>query len=107
MTGTPHVLIGTYELPGLANKSAHLTRRSIEIHFGRYHVESAEDLLAFKSVLLTFQRHLPLAVEPDLVGRHEYLYEGSVGCVGVLKNWLNRALAAVLAEGGRGRGGRG
>src|SRR3990172_5622126 len=100
MTGTPHVLIGTYELLGLANLSAQLSRRSIDIHFCRYQPDVAEDLLAFKSVLLTFQRHLPLAVEPDLVGRHEYLYEGSVGCVGVLKNWLNRALAAVLEEGG-------
>lgn len=100
MTGTVHVLIGTYELLGLANLSAQLSRRSVEIHFGRYHAESAEDLLAFKSVLLTFQRHLPLAVEPDLIGHHEYLYERSVGCVGVLKNWLNRALAAAIEEGG-------
>ncbi len=34
------------------------------------------------------------------MGRWEYLYEHSVGCVGVLKSWLNRALAAVLEEGG-------
>lgn len=100
MTGTVHVLIGTYELLRLADLSAQLSRRSTEIHFGRYRAESAEDLLAFRSVLLTFQRHLPLAVEPDLVGRYEYLHERSVGCVGVLKSWLNRALAAVLEEGG-------
>jgi hypothetical protein len=100
MTGTVHVLIGTYELLRLADLSAQLSRRSTEIHFGRYRAESAEDLRAFRSVLLTFQRHLPLAVEPDLLGRYEYLYERSVGCVGVLKSWLNRALAAVLEEGG-------
>ena len=100
MTGTVHVLIGTYELLRLADLSAQLSRRSTEIHFGRYCADSAEDLRAFRSVLLTFQRHLPLAVEPDLLGRYEYLYERSVGCVGVLKSWLNRALAAVLEEGG-------
>ena len=100
MTGTVHVLIGTYELLRLADLSAQLSRRSTEIHFGRYRAECAEDQLAFRSVLLTFQRHLPLAVEPDLVGHYEYLYERSVGCVGVLKSWLNRALAAVLEEGG-------
>jgi hypothetical protein len=99
MTGTVHVLIGTYELLRLADLSAQLSRRSTEIHFGRYRAESAEDLRAFKSVLLTFQRHLPLAAEPDLLGHYEYLYERSVGCVGVLKSWLNRALAAVLEEG--------
>ncbi len=99
MTDTVHVLVGTYELLGLANLSAQLSRRSVEIHFGRYRAELPEDLLAFKSVLLTFQRHLPLAREPDLVGRYEYLYEHSVGCIGVLKDWLNRALAAALEEG--------
>lgn len=99
LTGTVHVLVGTYELLGLANLSAQLSRRSVEIHFGRYRADRAEDVLAFQSVLLTFQRHLPLAEEPDLVGRWEYLYEHSVGCVGVLKGWLNRALGRVLAAG--------
>jgi hypothetical protein len=99
LTGTVHVLVGTYELLGLADLSAQLSRRSVEIHFGRYGAEAAADRLAFKSVLLTFQRHLPLAAEPDLVGRWEELYERSVGCVGVLKGWLQRALAAALDAG--------
>jgi hypothetical protein len=99
MTGTPHVLLGTYDLLGLVDLSAQLSRRSADIHFGRYRAGVAEDARAFKSVLLTFQRHLPLATEPDLVGRWEALYEQSVGCVGVLKNWLERALAAALAAG--------
>ena len=38
--------------------------------------------------------------EPDLVLQSEYFYERSVGCVGVLKDWLTRALATVL-EGGQ------
>jgi hypothetical protein len=99
MTGTVHVLVGTYELLSLANLSAQLSRRSLELHFGRYRAECADDRLAFQRVLLTFQRHLPLGTEPDLVGRWEELYERSVGCVGVLKNWLNRALAAALEHG--------
>jgi len=99
LTETVHVLIGTYELVGLATLSAQLSRRSREIHFGRYRAENPEDRRAFQSVLLTFQRHLPLAEEPDLVGRFEYLYEQSVGCIGVLKEWLNRALAAALEDG--------
>ena len=81
LTGTMHVLIGTYELLGLTNLSAQLSRRSIEIHFGRYRADLDKDRLAFKSVLLTFQRHLPLSEEPDLVGSWERLYEGSLGCV--------------------------
>jgi len=99
LTETVHVLLGTYELLGLATLSAQLSRRSREIHFGRYRSEDSVDRQAFQSVLFTFQRHLPLATEPDLVGHFEYLYEQSVGCIGVLKGWLNRALAAALEDG--------
>jgi hypothetical protein len=98
LTGTMHVLIGTYELLGLTNLSAQLSRRTVEIHFGRYRATVDKDRLAFKSVLLTFQRHLPVSEEPDLVGLWERLYEGSLGCVGVLKSWLNRALADAIAH---------
>jgi hypothetical protein len=96
LSDTVHVLVGTYELLGLADLSAQLSRRSVVLYFGRYHAEVPDDLLAFKSVLLTFQRHLPLATEPDLLGRWEELYERSAGCVGVLKTWLQQALAAAL-----------
>lgn len=99
LTGTTHVLVGTYELLALADLSAQLSRRSQQLHFGRYRAEQAADRQAFQSVLLTFQRHLPLAEEPDLVGHWEALYERSVGCVGVLKHWLQRALAAALEDG--------
>jgi hypothetical protein len=96
-TGTMHVLVGTYELLGLTNLSAQLSRRTVEVHFGRYRASVDKDRLAFKSVLLTFQRQLPVSEEPDLVGLWELLYEGSLGCVGVLKSWLNRALADAIA----------
>ena len=99
LTGITHVLIGTYELLGFAQLSAQLDRRSCEIHFPRYHIDVPEEMLAFKRVLLTFQRHLPLTGEPDLVAQVEYFYERSVGCVGVLKDWLTRALAAALEDG--------
>jgi len=99
MTGITHVLIGTYELLGFAQLSAQLDRRSFEIHFPRYHIDIPEEMLAFKRVLLTFQRHLPLTGEPDLVSQAEYLYERSVGCVGVLKDWLTRALSEALEDG--------
>ncbi len=97
-TGTMHVLIGTYELLGLTNLSAQLSRRTVEVHFGRYPTTVDKDRLAFKSVLLTFQRQLPVSEEPDLVGLWERLYEGSLGCVGVLKSWLNRALADAITH---------
>jgi hypothetical protein len=97
-TGTMHVLVGTYELLGLTNLSAQLSRPTVEIHFGRYRATVDKDRLAFKSVLLTFQRQVPVSEEPDLVGLWERLHEGALGCVGVLKSCLKRALADAIAH---------
>jgi len=36
--------------------------------------------------------------EPDLLKHFDYCYERSIGCVGVLKDWLTRALAVALAD---------
>jgi hypothetical protein len=100
-TGTIIVLLGTYELLVFRNLSAQLSRRSIDIHFQRYNLGSEDELSAFQSVLMTFQYHLPLHEEPNLLARWEYFYERSIGCVGVLKEWLTRALAEALEDGGK------
>jgi hypothetical protein len=53
----------------------------------------------FKNIVLTFEERLPLNERPDLVSLWDLLYERSVGCVGILKEWLDRALIASLKEG--------
>ncbi len=98
MTNTVHVLVGTYELLGLTNLSAQLSRRSIEIHFSRYHADKPEDFKEFKKLVRTLQKHLPLAEEPDLESHSDYFYEHCLGCAGMLKTWLNRTLAAALEQ---------
>lgn len=100
-TEIPIVLIGTYELLSLRNLSAQLSRRSIDVHFLRYRAQHDHELKAFRNVLWSFQNHLPLNEQPDLVGDWEYLYERSIGCVGVLKDWLARALLKALKDGGK------
>ncbi|MBE9000334.1 ATP-binding protein [Nostoc sp. LEGE 12447] len=96
MTGILHCLLGTYELLTFRNLSGQLSRRSVDIHFRRYCADSPEDVQAFKSVLLTFQQHLPLAETPNLVDHWEYFYERTLGCIGTLKDWLTRALNDAL-----------
>jgi energy-coupling factor transporter ATP-binding protein EcfA2 len=78
-TKTVHVLIGTYELLAFRNLSAQLSRRSIDIHFARYRADHPDDLKAFRTIVKSF----------------EHLYERSIGCVGVLKDWLVRALISL------------
>ena len=94
-TKTVHVLIGTYELLAFRNLSGQLSRRSIDIHFPRYRDSNAVDMKAFRTILRSFEQQLPLLEPPDLVSDWDYLYERSIGCVGVLKDWLTRALVSV------------
>lgn len=99
LTGCIHVLIGTYELLPCRNLSAQLSRRSLDIHFRRYRVDDADDVIAFQRVIFSFQRHLPLPQEPELWRDWEFCYTHSLGCVGILKDWLVRALSDVLEQG--------
>lgn len=94
-TRTVHVLFGTYELLAFRNLSGQLSRRSMDIHFPRYRADDPHDRKVFLSVVRSFEQHLPLSEPPDLVKEWEYLYERSIGCVGVLKDWLVRAVRAV------------
>ncbi len=92
-TGVPIVLVGNYGLCLLRNQSAQLGRRTVDIHFRRYDVDREQDAADFRDILLSFQAHLPLPEPPDLLSRWDYLYVRSVGCIGLLKQWLLDALA--------------
>lgn len=98
VTGIPIVMFGTYELLAFRNLSGQLSRRSIDIHLQRYYADIPVDVRSFKSTLWAFQRHLPLREEPDLLSMWDFFYERSIGCVGVLKEWLTKALAQALRD---------
>jgi energy-coupling factor transporter ATP-binding protein EcfA2 len=98
-TQTVHVLFGTYELLAFRNLSAQLSRRSMDLHFQRYGADPA-DRQVFQSILLTFQKQLPFTeTENELTTMWEFLYERSVGCVGILKEWLMRACVRSIRYG--------
>jgi thymidine kinase len=94
----PVILFGTYELLSFINIESQSSRRSNIIHFPRYRYEIRKEMTAFKNVLNTFQLQLPLREDIDLVGNWEEMYERSIGCVGILKTWLQSALKARLAD---------
>jgi hypothetical protein len=98
-TGTAHALFGTYDLLAFRNLSGQLSRRSVDVHFCRYRVDNTEDRKTFLNVLCSFERQMPLPDPPELVANWEFLYERSIGCVGVLKEWLVRTLATTLSRG--------
>lgn len=98
-TGVCHVLVGTYEMRRFRTVTPQLAGRSIDVHFPRYDAMKQEDREEFRSVLWALQRQLPVEEEPLLAEHHwEMLYARSIGCIGLLKLHLIRALALALAE---------
>ncbi len=98
-TGVVHGLVGTYELLTLHDVGDQLSRRSVYVHFPRYRADSTQDREIFQSVVWGFQLQMPILEEPDLVSHWDYCYERSLGCVGILKNWFQNALADAITEG--------
>lgn len=98
-TGTPHLLVGTYDLLAFRNLSGQLSRRSIDVHFGRYRADRPGEAAIFINILRSFAAQLPFAEPPDLVKDWEFLYERSIGCVGILKEWLVMALSSMVGRG--------
>jgi hypothetical protein len=96
-TNTPHVLAGTYDLLHLWNLNGQLGRRSHEINFGRYHLDQPVDQEDFLRVLVSFEQQLPEGT--NLLDGWELLYERSIGCVGIIKDWLTLAYRTALKSG--------
>lgn len=99
MAGTKIVMFGTYDLNQVINLDGQLTSRVLEIHFPRYDIRKKEDAKAFKSVVNTFQKVMPVEEEPNLVEHINFLYDYSIGCIGLLKQWLERCLSDALNSG--------
>jgi len=87
------ILLGTYQLTQFIGLSGQLARRATTVHLPRYRITEPAEANAFLSVLDNFQRHLPMERQPDLLAQRDLLYRRSLGCVGILKDWLTKALS--------------
>ncbi|WP_261180557.1 hypothetical protein [Anaerobacillus sp. CMMVII] len=86
----PIILFGTYGLLQFRNLSGQLSRRGMDVHLRRYRAEIEEEKDAFINVLWVFQKQIPLVEEPNLVEHWEYFYSRTIGCIGILKDWIYR-----------------
>ncbi len=98
-TQTIIVLVGTYGLLGIRDGSGQLVRRSRIITFPRYNNTSVDDLSAFRSTLEFLVNSLPGDRKPDLTKHLDEIQTGSIGCIGILKDWMMRTLEATLRDG--------
>src|SRR5947209_33077 len=98
-TGVLHILIGTYDVLPFCNLDGQMARRGSEFHFARYHIENETDCQAFRNAFSSLLKQIPLRVDHDgLLQRWWYFFEGSLGCIGIVKQWLVRALYRALRE---------
>ncbi|ACB74325.1 ATP-binding protein [Opitutus terrae] len=103
-TNTLFVLFGTYELIKLMDLSSALIRRREVVHFSRYVYDAkdpAQSLEPFAKVVAVFAADLDEICSVSLLEEVPYLYQGSVGCIGVLRDWLFRAWCRTKSPGGR------
>lgn len=98
-TGLVLVLVGAYPILDIVKHSPHLLGRNHQVHFPRYHANS-EDIFAFGDLLQKYSSLLNLdPAMNSLTDVVELMYEGSLGCIGLLKAWLKRADAVASYHG--------
>jgi hypothetical protein len=90
------VLCGTYKLLDIRDQSAQLVRRSDLIHFPRYDIQNRTHHRSFRSVLFAFESYFDLPEKVKLVPDWEQYFIRSIGCVGILKDWLCRVYEKAL-----------
>jgi len=101
VTDIVHILVGTYDLLSFTRLNGQTSRRGLPVHFPRYQLQREEDCTEFQAALLALLKKVPLHTDAEtLVVKHWLsFYERCIGCVGVLKDWLMRAVSAALDEG--------
>lgn len=98
----PIVLVGAYDLLGILDGNGQLIRRSDVIHFSRYLTHgktgNVSDQQHFADVLCTFLEAMDVEKETNFLNHVDYFMLKSVGCVGNLKDWLDRALVQTIGS---------
>lgn len=93
------VMVGAYPILDVIRKSPHLIGRKHQIHMPRYSHDD-EDLQEFVSIIKSYEEIIELDKSiSSLWQNYEMLYEGTFGCIGLLRAWLTRASAFAYANG--------
>lgn len=96
-TPTTFVLAGAYEFFSLTVNSSQLARRSSIVHLEPY-LADEKGVKAFVAALTQLLDHLPVDHDIDLNAHATELLVQSLGCIGILKDILTKALSAALRK---------
>ncbi|TMC17532.1 MAG: ATP-binding protein, partial [Chloroflexi bacterium] len=88
-TNVLHVLVGNFDVYDFCHLNAQAARRMRDLPFHRYHLNQITECSEFATALRTFLEKVPLDVDvPDLLSHWRWFGEWSLGCIGVLSDWL-------------------
>jgi hypothetical protein len=92
------ICLGTYETMFSVDQSAQLSRRIMTIEFPSYSIDSERDYKNFLAAYSGLLAHIPMEISEDLNNFRKSAFLGCCGCIGILKEWLNRAMIRSLSE---------
>jgi hypothetical protein len=99
-TNVLHVLAGNFDLYDFCHLNGQAGRRMRDLHFPRYHFDNATECEEFVGALRSLLEQIPLVVDvPDLLTHWRWFGEWSLGCVGVLSDWLVETVDALYKRG--------
>lgn len=99
-TNTILVIVGAYPILEILRGSPHLLGRKHQVHLQRYY-ETIEDLEEFGLILAHYDQVVELGKGVNSLQDYiEILYEGTFGCIGLLRGWLTRSNAISKLRGG-------
>jgi hypothetical protein len=100
-TNVLHVLAGNFDLYDFCHLHGQAGRRMRDLYFPRYHFDNAAECEAFVGALRSLLERVPLHVDvPGLLTHWRWFGEWSLGCIGVLSDWLVETVDALYKQGG-------
>jgi len=99
-TNVLHVLVGNFDLYECCHLNGQSVRRMRDHHFPRYHLDTQKECEEFVGALKSLLESVPLAVDmPALLSHWRWFGEWSVGCIGILGDWIVETVDALWSEG--------
>lgn len=93
------IVIGSYSLIPIIQRSPHLLARMEQIHFPRYQWTEDESII-FAEIVATYgERISSKGIAHDLMNNIQMLYRATFGCVGLLNRLLRTASTRALLRG--------
>ncbi len=99
-TNVLHVLAGNFDLYDFCHLNGQAGRRMRDLFFSRYHLDNEVECSEFVGALRALLEQVPLIVDvPGLLTHWRWFGEWSLGCIGVLSDWIVETVDALYRQG--------